>query len=46
MTTDAAARIQSTAAKSNGGKTQKRSFPSRAQSIAAKNSNKRAPDKK
>lgn len=39
MTPEAAARIQSSTAKENGGKTPKGSFGSRAQSSAAKNSN-------
>lgn len=38
MTPAAAARIQSSTAKENGGKTPKDSFTSRAQSAAAKNS--------
>lgn len=38
MTTKAAARIQSSTAKANGGKVSKGSFASRAQSSAAKNS--------
>lgn len=38
MTTKAAARIQSTTAKGNGGQTPKGSFASTAQSAAAKNS--------
>lgn len=38
MTTETAARIQSSTAKENGGKVSKGSFASRAQSSAAKNS--------
>lgn len=37
MTGDAASRIQSSEAKANGGKVEKGSFASRAQSAAAKN---------
>ena len=37
MTTDAAARIQSSEAKKNDGKVEKGSFPARAQRGAAKN---------
>ncbi|WP_298443806.1 hypothetical protein [uncultured Ferrimonas sp.] len=40
MTSDAAARIQSTVAKQNGGSVPKGSVASRAQSAAAKNSSK------
>jgi len=40
MTKTAAARIQSKECKQNGGKTEKGSFPARAQSAADKNSKK------
>lgn len=46
MTQDAAARIQSSTAKANGGSTPKDSFASRAQSNAAKNSAKGSSSKK
>ncbi|ELA7017092.1 hypothetical protein RA809_004646 [Vibrio parahaemolyticus] len=39
MTPEAAARIQSSTSKANGGQTPKGSFGARAQSSAAKNSN-------
>jgi len=39
MTPKAAARIQGTNAKANGGKTSKGSFPARAQAAAANNQN-------